>query len=84
VEGENRKSISAGETAAAVARLVVAALMERREPRRLRVSIRKGGPEDLLMTKCARRIEESYRNQQISHFHDGFVVLTKERVVQAH
>jgi len=84
VEGENRKRLSAGETAAAVARLIVAALMEKREPGRLRVSIRKGGPEDLLMTKCARRIEDSYRNQNISHFHDGFVVLTREPVAQAH
>jgi hypothetical protein len=77
VEGPTPRRFSAGEAATSVARLIVAALMARREPRRLRVGVRKGGPEDLLLVKCARRIEESYRRQGITHFHDGFAVLTR-------
>ena len=55
----------------------MAALMARKEPRRLRVGVRKGGPEDILLMKCARRIEDAYRRQGITHFHDGFAVLTR-------
>ena len=51
--------LSASEAAASVARLIVAALLARKEPRRLRVNVRKGGPEDVLMMKCARKIEDS-------------------------
>jgi hypothetical protein len=79
VEGPSQRRFSAGEAATSVARLIVAALMARKEPRRLRVNVRKGGPEDLLLIKCARSIEESYRRQGITHFHDGFVVLARAR-----
>jgi methylase of polypeptide subunit release factors len=76
-EGQNRRRLSAGEAATSVARLIVAALMARKDPRRLRAGIRKGGPEEILLMKFARRIEQSYRMQGITHFHDGFVVLTR-------
>jgi hypothetical protein len=79
VEGPNQKSLSAGETAASVARLIVAALVAKKEPRHVRVNIRRDGPEHVLLTKFAGRIEDSYRKQKITHFHDGFAVLTKER-----
>jgi hypothetical protein len=61
-----------------VARLIVAALMARKNPDHVRVAIRKGGREDALLTKLAARIEERYRHQGITDFHDGFVVLTKD------
>ena len=77
VEGHNKRSLSAGEAAASVARLIVAALMAKKEPQRLRVNLRKGGPEHILLTKFARRVEDSYRRQEITHFHDGFAVLTR-------
>jgi predicted RNA methylase len=80
-EGQNQKVFSAGEIASSVARLIVAALMARQEPRHLRVNVRKGGPEHLLLMKFARRIEESYRRQGITHFHDGFAVLTTLRTL---
>ena len=76
-EGPNQPRLSASEAATSVARLIVAALMARQEPQRLRVSIRKGGPEDGLLRKFAQRIEHSYRRQGITHFHDGFAVLTR-------
>jgi hypothetical protein len=77
VEGQSQRRFSASEAATSVARLIVAALMARKEPRRLRVGVRKGGPEDILLMKCARRIEDGYRRQGITHFHDGFAVLTR-------
>jgi methylase of polypeptide subunit release factors len=76
-EGQNQRRLSAGEAAASVARLIVAALMAKKEPRRLRVGIRKDGPEAILLMKFARRLEDCYRRQGITHFHDGFVVLTR-------
>ena len=78
VEGQTQKVVPVDEAARSVARLIVAALMAKQEPRRLRVMVRKGGPEHALLMKCARRIEESYRRQGITHFHDGFVILTKQ------
>jgi methylase of polypeptide subunit release factors len=77
-KGQTQKVLSADEAARAVARLIVAALMAKQDPRRPRVMVRTGGPEHALLLKCARRIEESYRSQGITHFHDGFVILTKQ------
>lgn len=71
------RSRSSKEAAASVARLIVAALLARDEPRRLRISIRKDGPEHALMMRCARSLEDSYRRQGITHFHDGFGILTR-------
>jgi methylase of polypeptide subunit release factors len=79
VEGHNQKSLSAGETATSVARLIVAALVAKKEPRKVRVNIRNGGAEHVLLKKLATRIEDSYRKQKITHFHDGFAVLTSFR-----
>ena len=76
-EGESRTILSAGEAAVSVARLIVAALIARENPDRVRVAVRKGGPEDVWQAKFAARIEARYRQQGITHFHDGFVVLTK-------
>ncbi len=77
-EGQSQKMFSAGEIASSVARLIMAALMAKQEPRRVRVNVRKGGSEHVLMMKYARRIEDSYRQQGITHFHDGFAVLTRQ------
>jgi hypothetical protein len=78
VEGQTRKVLSVDETALSVARLIVAALLAKQEPQRLRVAIRKGGAEHALLLTCARRIDESYRTQGITHFHDGFAILTRQ------
>jgi len=77
-EGQSQSVFSAAETAHSVARLIIAAQMAKHEPGRLRVSVRTGGPEHVLLMKYARSIEESYRRLGISHFHDGFVVLTRD------
>ena len=69
---------SAAETEQSVARLIIAAQMAKHEPERLRVSVRTGGPQHVLLMKYARSIEESYRRLGITHFHDGFVVLTRD------
>jgi hypothetical protein len=76
--GESRTVLTAGEAAMAVARLIVAALLAREHPERVRLAVRKGGREDGWQTKFAARIEARYREQRVTHFHDGFVVLTKE------
>ena len=78
-EGESRTVLSASEAAVSVARLIVAALIARENPGRVRVAVRKGGPEDVWQAKFAGRIDARYRQQDITHFHDGFVVLTKDR-----
>jgi len=62
-----------------VARLIVAALIARENPDRLRVAVRTGGREDVWQSKFAARIAERYRVHGISHFHDGFAVLTKHQ-----
>ena len=77
MEGQTRKILSSSQAAASVAKLIVAALMARQNPTRVRVAVRTGGPEHALTLMFARRIEDSYRSQGITHFHDGFVVLTK-------
>jgi hypothetical protein len=76
--GESRTVLTAGEAAMAVARLIVSALLAREHPERVRLAVRKGGREDGWQTKFAARIEARYRAQGVTHFHDGFVVLTKE------
>jgi hypothetical protein len=76
--GASRMVLSAGEAAVSVARLIVTALIARENPDRVRVAVRKGGPEDVWQAKFAARIEARYRQQGITHFHDGFVVLTKD------
>jgi len=77
-EGQNQKVLPADEVARSVARLITAAQLAKHQPSRLRVSVRTGGAQHLLLMKYARRIEESYRLLGITHFHDGFVWLTKE------
>jgi len=79
VTGESRTVLTAGEAAASVARLIVAALIARENPDRLRVAVRTGGREDVWQSKFAARIAERYRVHGISHFHDGFAVLTKHQ-----
>jgi hypothetical protein len=76
--GESRTVLSARDVAGSVARLIVAALMARENPDRVRVAVRKGGREDVWQAKFAARIEERYRQQGITHFHDGFVMLTTD------
>ena len=77
VAGESPTVLTAGEAAASVARLIVAALVARENPERFRVAVRKGGREDVWQSKFAARLAEGYRLHGISHFHDGFAVLMK-------
>jgi hypothetical protein len=77
--GASKTVLSAAESAASVARLIVAALLARENPERIRIAVRKGGWEDVLQTKLATRLEAYYQQQGITHFHDGFVVLTKDQ-----
>ncbi|HXI29801.1 MAG TPA: methyltransferase [Vicinamibacterales bacterium] len=77
VASPGRPRLSAVEAAASAARLIVAALLARDQPRRLRISVRADGPEHAVMLRCARRLEDSYRRQQITHFHDGVAVLAR-------
>ena len=77
MEGQTRKILSSSEAAATVAKLIVSALRARQDRTRVRAAVKTGGPEHALMLMFARRIEESYRTQGITHFHDGFVVLTR-------
>jgi len=75
--GETRTVLTAGEAATSVARLIVAALLAREHPERVRLAVPKGGREDAWQTTFAARIEASYRRHCVTHFYDGFVVLTK-------
>jgi methylase of polypeptide subunit release factors len=68
---------TADETARSIARLIVAAALAKREPSKLRLAIR-SGPEHELMLKLARRIADSYQCNHITHFHDGFLELTRK------
>jgi hypothetical protein len=76
--GENRTVLAASDAAASVARLIVAALLARENLDRVRVAVRRGGREDGWQSRFAARIGEFYRLHGISHFHDGFAVLTKD------
>jgi methylase of polypeptide subunit release factors len=79
VSGESRTVLTATEAAISVARLIVAALLVREDPDRVRLAIRKGGREDAWQMKFAARLDEHYRQLHVTHFHDGFVVLTKSQ-----
>jgi methylase of polypeptide subunit release factors len=79
VEGESQRVLSARDAAISVARLIIAALMERTQPRQHRLNIRTNGPEHVLLMKFARRIEDAYYAQGFTHFHDGFAVLAMEQ-----
>ena len=68
VEGESHRVLSARDAATSVARLIIAALMERTLPRQLRLNIRTNGPEHVLLMKFARRIEDGYHAQGFTHF----------------
>ena len=70
--------LSGEQAAETVARLIVSALLARREPRRIQTTVRKGSPDERLIAHLSERIEESYSAQGISHFHDGFAVLIKQ------
>ena len=61
-----------------VARLITAALLAARQPHRVQTRVREGSPEHRLMRKLADRIDQSYATQAITHFHDGFAVLTRQ------
>ncbi len=75
--GFARKQVFTSEEAAeTVARLAVAALLQREEPGRLRVQVARGGSEHALIARLAVRIHDAYRAIGLTHFHDGFVLLT--------
>jgi methylase of polypeptide subunit release factors len=77
LEGCTQPVLSAGQAAASTARLIVAALLGRRFPQRLQSAIRKGSPEHALLLSLASTLEKSYLRQAITHFHDGFAILTR-------
>jgi hypothetical protein len=76
VEGFAEARLTARQAAASVARLIVAALVARDRSQQRLVAIRKHGPAHALMMRIAGRLEDSYRSQGITHFHDGFGILT--------
>jgi hypothetical protein len=82
MEGQTTTILSSSQAAASVSSLIVSALMARQDPTRVRAAVRTGGPEHALMLMFARRIEASYRRQGITHFHDGFVILTSTSASQ--
>ena len=73
----SRPLFSAEQAANIVARLVVSTLLAQRERPRIQMRIRTGSPEYRMLMNLSEKIQESYRTQAISHFHDGFAVLTK-------
>ena len=76
--GINKKPVhTAAESALTVARLLTAVLLEKQKPERPRLAVREGGPEHRLMQNLTAQIEESYRRLRVTHFHDGFVQLTR-------
>ena len=77
LEGSTQPVLSAEQAAASTARLIVAALLGRRFPQRLQSAIRKGSPEHGLLLSLAATLERSYLRQAITHFHDGFAILTR-------
>jgi hypothetical protein len=78
--GDSRTILTAAEAAASVARLIVTAVLAREHPEHVRVAVRKGAREEALLTRIAARLDERYRRRGLTHFYDGFVVLTKERL----
>ena len=81
-KGRSQTVLTLAEAAAAVARLIVAALLQKREPRQPRIAVRKGGAPHALLSACTQKIEQSYRRQGITHFHDGVAVLTRRMTRQ--
>ncbi len=75
--GRTQPLLSREEAADTAARLIVSALLARRERPRIQMRLRQGSPEQRLLAHLSERIHESYRTQGISHFHDGFSVLTR-------
>jgi methylase of polypeptide subunit release factors len=76
IEGTSTTRLTAHQAASAVARLIVAAIVARNEPQRRLIGIRKDGPEYARLLRVTEQLEDSYRRQGITHFHDGFGVLT--------
>ena len=77
LEGRTQPQLSREQAADTVARLIVSALLARRERQRIQTRVRKGSSEHRLLANFSERIQESYRPHAISHFHDGFAVLTR-------
>ena len=77
VEGSTQPVLSAAQAAASTARLIVAALLGRRVPQRIQSAIRRGSPEHALLLSLAATLEKSYIRHGITHFHDGFAILTR-------
>jgi methylase of polypeptide subunit release factors len=78
LEGRSRPVLSSEQAAETIARLIVSALLARREPRRIQTAVRKGSPEQRLVSNLSAGILVSYLTRGISHFHDGFAVLIKQ------
>ena len=78
LEGRSCPVLTGEQAAETIARLIVSALLARREPRRIQTTVRKGSPEQRLVANLSEKIQQSYRAQGISHFHDGFAVLIKQ------
>lgn len=78
LEGRSCPVLTDEQSAETIARLIVSALLARRESRRLQTMVRTGSPEQRLVANVSERIQQSYRAQGISHFHDGFAVLIKQ------
>jgi methylase of polypeptide subunit release factors len=77
LEGETQPVITAAQAASTIARLVVAAVIAGRNPRRYQAAVRKGSPEHALLVALQTALEKSYAAQAITHFHDGFAILTR-------
>jgi methylase of polypeptide subunit release factors len=76
IEGITTTRLTAKQAAGSVGRMIVAALLARDAPQRRLVGIRRDGPEHALLLRVAERLEDSYRIRGITHFHDGFGILT--------
>src|SRR5439155_3694487 len=58
-EGHAQALLTVDEAATRVARLIVAAFLQKQEPRRPRLAVRKGAPEHALLSACAQQIAQS-------------------------
>ena len=56
LEGRSRPVLSGEQAAETIARLIVSALLARREPRRIQTTVRKGSPEQRLVANLSERI----------------------------
>jgi methylase of polypeptide subunit release factors len=79
LEGMTQPVLSAAQAAATIAGLIVAAVIAGRHPQRYQTAIKKGSPEHALLLALAGELEKSYASQAISHFHDGFGILTRPK-----